>query len=347
MKPLKLENISVKFDQKRVINDVSLSLQSGKIGCFLGPSGCGKTTLLRVVAGFQRPDAGIVMLGGEVLSSSTRVVQPEHRNIGMVFQDFALFPHLTVAENIKFGLRGWSKRDAQRRVDDLLDLVGLSSLARSYSHQLSGGQQQRIALARALAPKPDLLLMDEPFSSMDTELREQLAREVRSILIEESMSAIIVTHDQFEAFAMADDICVLHEGRVQQQANGYSLYHEPANPFVANFIGDGVILDGQVLSHNEVKTELGFIYGEIAPNLPVGCPVQVLVRPDDVVHDDDAPDHALVVNKAFRGSEFLYTLQMPSGVRVLCLAPSHHNHAVGSKIGVRLEVDHLVVFPQH
>jgi iron(III) transport system ATP-binding protein len=262
----------------------------------------------------------------------------------MMFQALALFPHLTVTDNIAFGLRGWAMEDRRARVRDLLRLVGLEDLAKRYPHQISGGQQQRVALARALAPRPRLLLLDEPFSSLDVTLREGLAREVRAILLQEGTGGLLVSHDQFEAFAFADEIGVLHEGRLLQWDSAYNLYHRPVDRFVANFIGQGVLLAGRVGEGGSVDTELGRIHGAPPAGCAPGAPVEVLVRPDDVVHDDVSPLRAEVVDRAFRGAEFLYTLRLPSGAPLLCLAPSHHNHALGQRIGIRLDIDHLVVF---
>ncbi len=344
-KQLQVNDVSVSFDGNTILHNISLALGKGEIGCILGPSGCGKTTLLRVIAGFQEPTKGIVLLGDREISSPLKSLAPEKRNIGMVFQDFALFPNLTVEENICFGLRQWSKKEKQQRAEELLNLIGLSHLSKSYSHQLSGGQQQRVALARAMAPKPDILLLDEPFSSMDTELRELLAREVRDILKQESITAILVTHDQHEAFLMADEICVLNEGNVQQVDSGYNLYHQPANSFVADFIGQGVFLKGVAVEEGKIKTDLGLIEGDADHSYSEGSCVRVLIRPDDILHDDDSHEQAIILDKDFRGADFLYTLKTNSGVEVLCLAPSHHDHHIGENIGIRLDIDHLVAFP--
>ena len=344
--PCKLEirEIDLSYDGKPVVQNFSMQLAENRIGCLLGPSGCGKTTVLRTIAGFEQPDGGTILIDGRRVSDPKRHLPPEQRHIGMVFQDFSLFPNMSVADNIRFGLRGWPRKEQRQRVDELLDLVSLGDRARAYPHQLSGGQQQRVALARAMAPRPALLLLDEPFSSLDVELREQLAREVRTILHEENITAILVTHDQHEAFAMADEICVLHEGRIQQADTPYNLYHRPANRFVADFIGEGVLIPG-VVRENSVETELGSIQGVVPDHCRTGCKVDVLIRPDDIVHDDSAKESAMVVDRAFRGSEFLYTLRLASGQEILCLVPSHHDHAIGEAIGIRLEFDHLVIFP--
>jgi iron(III) transport system ATP-binding protein len=231
-------------------------------------------------------------------------------------------------------------------VQELLRLVGLPEYEHDYPHRLSGGQQQRVALARAIAPRPGLLLLDEPFSSLDVELREKLAREVREILRAEDMTAVLVTHDQHEAFAMADEIGVLDAGRLMQWDNGYNLYHRPANRFVAGFIGEGMLLPGEVLNDGEVASELGIIRGPVPAGCRPGCQVELLVRPDDIQHDDASGLQARVAAKAFRGAEFLYTLELASGTRLLCLAPSHHDHPLGGALGIRLEIDHLVMFPR-
>lgn len=344
---LEVEELVVAYDNRPVLNRVSFSLEPGQIGCMLGPSGCGKTTVLRALAGFEPLQQGQILIDGFQVSSSKYCLPPEKRNIGMVFQDFALFPHLNVADNIRFGLKNWRSRLQQARVQELLAIVGMPAYAQAYPHQLSGGEQQRISLARALAPRPGILLMDEPFSSMDFELREQLAREVRNILKQENCTAILVTHDQNEAFAMTDTICVMNDGSIQQQDSGYDLYHRPANRFVADFIGEGVIIPARVEAANTVKTAFGLIQGSERIQALCGSMVDVLIRPDDVIHDDASSETAIVIDKAFRGADFLYYLRMDSGIEVMCLAPSHHNHKINERIGIRLNVDHLVTFPRN
>jgi iron(III) transport system ATP-binding protein len=260
----------------------------------------------------------------------------------MVFQDYALFPHLPVADNIAFGLHATPREGRAARVRELAELVGLTASLEKYPHEISGGQQQRVALARALAPRPELLLLDEPFSNLDVELRERLSQEVREIIKASGATAVLVTHDQQEAFAMADEIGILHEGRIHQWASAYDLYHRPANRFVADFIGQGVFLPAKVLNSHQLEIELGVLNRSAAPH--EGKALEVLLRPDDVVHDDAAPTRAEVLHKAFRGAEILYTLRLGSGRKVLALVPSHHNHALGERIGIRLDVDHVVAF---
>jgi iron(III) transport system ATP-binding protein len=333
------------------VHGLSFALPRGEIGCLLGPSGCGKTTVLRAIAGFESLQGGSISLGGRILSEPGQTAPPETRHVGVVFQDYALFPHLPVWDNIEFGLRKLSSAERKARIDRLLSLVGLASHARQYPHELSGGQQQRVALARALAPQPDLLLLDEPFSNLDVDLRERLALEVRDILKELGTTAVLVTHDQHEAFAIADHIGVMHNGEIVQWDNAYNLYHRPGNRFVADFIGQGVFAPGTVdMSNQKVNIELGSL--PLWQGVDV-CftdqkdvhQVEVLLRADDVIHDDGSPLQAEVVRKAFRGAEFLYTLRLPSGQRLLALVPSHHDHAIGEKIGIRLGADHVVTFP--
>ena len=331
------------------VRGVSFTLPRGAIGCLLGPSGCGKTTVLRCIAGFETPAAGRILLNGIVVSSASQSLAPEQRRIGMVFQEHALFPHLSAAKNIAFGLA--QKDLAEKRVRELAELTGIPELLDKYPHELSGGQQQRVALARALAPRPELLLLDEPFSNLDAGQRERLALELRDIIKTSGATAILVTHDQHEAFAMADEIGVLRDGRIEQWDTAYNLYHRPANRFVADFVGQGVFLPAKVLNPRQIEIELGVLDGDIPHACRVGCAVcgkgcraDVLLRPDDVIHDDAAPTQAEVVHKAFRGAEILYTLKLESGRKVLALVPSHHNHALGERIGIRLDVDHVVAF---
>ena len=341
---LEIKNLAILFDGKTIISDISLRLEQGRIGCLLGPSGCGKTTLLRTIAGFEQPRRGEVRVNGRCFSSPSSLVPVEQRGVGMVFQDFALFPHLAVRDNIAFGVQEQSGEARRARVDEVVRMLEIADFQHQYPHQLSGGQQQRVAIARALAPRPDMLLLDEPFSNMDIELREQIARELRMILKQDGMTTVLVTHNQLEAFAMADEIGVIRDGALLQWDTAFNLYHRPAGPDVANFIGEGVFLDGTVLSTTEVATELGVLSGSVPHGMAPQAQVSVLVRPDDIIHDDNSGQTAMVQDRVFRGAEYLYTLALPSGARILSLVPSHHDHAIGEEIGIRPEIDHLMVF---
>lgn len=351
MAHLELSKIRQRYGSHVVVDGVSFNVEAGSIACLLGPSGCGKTTLLRCIAGFEAVEAGEIRLEGVTVSRAGYSQPPETRRIGMVFQDYALFPHLTIAKNIAFGLGAQPEAERLTRVGKLLETVGLDGQGDKYPHELSGGQQQRVALARALAPRPELILLDEPFSNLDVDLRERLSVEVREILKREGMTAILVTHDQNEAFAMADEIGVMEGGTIQQWDTPYNLYHQPANRFVADFVGQGVFLPGVVVSAHSVEVELGELHSGLPLECSQGCAscgrdcgVEVLLRPDDVVHDDRSPMQAEVTHKAFRGADILYTLRLASGAQVLSLVPSHHNHALGERIGIRLDVDHVVAF---
>lgn len=339
---LELNNLACGYAGHKVVQELSIHLRAGDIGCLLGPSGCGKTTTLRSIAGFEPVGAGEIRLDGQVLSSPTHNVPPEQRRIGMVFQDYALFPHLTVAQNIGFGINKHPER--QRIVGELLELVKLGKLGHRYPHELSGGQQQRVALARALAPEPRLLLLDEPFSNLDGELRRRLSGEVRDILKARGTSAMLVTHDQSEAFAVCDQVGVLREGRLQQWDTPYNLYHEPATPFVASFIGQGYFIRGQLLTPDTVQTELGVIRGNRAYQLPTGSAVDVLLRPDDIVGQEGSSLTATITGKLFLGASTLYRLQLPTGSVLEAIFPSHDDHPLGEVLGIRVSADHLVVF---
>ena len=341
---LELQQVQLSFGDKTILQQLSFTLQQGEIACLLGHSGCGKTTALRAIAGFEAVNGGQIILNGHILSSAGTHTPAHLRGIGMVFQDYALFPHLNVADNIAFGLGKHNPAQRQARVAELLDLIDLAAHADQYPHQLSGGQQQRVALARALAPRPQLILLDEPFSNLDADMRTSLSKQVRRILKEEGVSALLVTHDQQEAFAMCDQIGVMHQGCLQQWADPYTLYHTPANRYVAGFIGQSVLLPGQVSGPQCVRLEIG----EFCGTVPFACQnctdVDVLLRPDDVIHDDHSPFTARVLDKDFKGEYFIYTLALDSGDVVYAQVHSHHNHPIGSRIGVHIQLDHLIAF---
>ncbi len=340
------KSVSIEFDNKKILEDVSFKLAESQIASILGPSGCGKTTLLRCVAGFEHPQSGDIWVNGIRATNPQYLLAVEKRDVGMMFQDYALFPHLSVAENIVFGLRDRRSLDAKSRLDELLSLFELETQAHKHPHQLSGGQQQRVAIARALAPRPRVLLLDEPFASLDVELREQLAIELRQILKKDSISTIMVSHNQLEAFAMADVIGVMDEGKLLQWDSAFNLYHKPENEKVADLIGEGVFIPGKVISATNVNTEIGVIESHIPHHFKINDEVDILIRPDDILHDDDSPMKAYVIDKAFRGANFLYTLRSAGGAKLLSLVPSHHDHEYNEAIGIRLEIDHLVVFPR-
>ncbi|MGO2339224.1 MAG: ABC transporter ATP-binding protein [Psychrobacter sp.] len=356
-----VQDLIVGYDDTIIVNGLSLALQQGEIGCFLGYSGCGKTTALRAIAGLEESRGGSIQLNSQCLTDKTPrtsfAVVPAKRGMGMVFQDYALFGHLSVAKNIAFGLNKWSATDKKARVAEMLGLVELTEHADKRPSELSGGQQQRVALARALAPNPKLLLLDEPFSNLDVVLRESLAMNVRDILKRTNTTAILVTHDQNEAFALADKVGVMHEGKLVQWATPSELYHEPVSPFVAEFVGEGAMIDG-IIKEGHVETALGDIYRRMEVydesgqpqhceyDYPNGTLIKVLVRPDDIIHDDDSTQTALIIGRVFRGANYLYRLQLDDGQTVLSLVPSHHNHEIGTRIGILPMLEHVVVFDE-
>jgi iron(III) transport system ATP-binding protein len=347
---LSLNAVGVRLGRFQALEGLSLELEPGQIGCLLGASGSGKTTTLRAIAGFERLSEGEIRLGEQRVASPEEHLEPRLRGVGMVFQDHGLFSHLSVADNVGFGLRhGPKPLDAaarQRRVSEMLEWVGMADQARKKPHELSGGQAQRVALARALAPSPRLVLFDEPFSSLDAGLRERLAQDVRSILKASQTTALFVTHDQNEAFALADQVGVMAQGRLLQWASAYELYHRPRGLEVARFVGEGVLLPAHVDAQGQL--DLGEDFGPQRPTvcepLPHTGACQVLIRPDDVTHVDASPVQAEVISKSFRGAQFLYHLRLRSGREVSALVPSHHNHAVGEWIGIELSLDHVIAF---
>jgi len=342
---LLIEQLVVSYGDTAVVKSVSFSLKRGEIGSLLGPSGCGKTTLLRAIAGFETPHSGTVVINEKQVNQPNHTIPPERREIGMVFQEHALFPHLTVADNIGFGLSRWPRSERKQRIKELLKMIGLKGYGKSHPHQLSGGQQQRVALGRALAPRPKLLLLDEPFSSLDVELRTSLAKDLRDILKQEQTTALLVTHDQNEAFAMADQIGVINKGKIEQWDSAYNLYHAPKTRFVADFVGEGVLLPGELDPQRRVHTEIGS--ASIAASSSITSEqVETLIRPDDILlaEDSESSFSAEIIDKAFRGAEYLYTLKLPSGHKLLALCASHKNYAIGDTVSVVLDDVILPIF---
>ncbi len=337
---LELRDVTVNYGALVAADDISLVLEAGEIGCLLGPSGCGKTTLLRAIAGFEPLAAGEIRLHGRRISEPGHSLPPEQRRVGMVFQDFALFPHLSVRRNVAFGLGAMPAPQRRRRVLEMLELVGLAALADRYPHELSGGQQQRVALARALAPEPEILLLDEPFSSLDSQLREQRACEVRELRKRNGVTAGLVTHDQQEAFAMADRIALLQAGRLAQLGSPQDLYRRPADEFVARFLGQG-----SVVTIGPESRLLGCGLGlENALALADRAAIRVLVRPECVQHCVDGPLRLELVSRTFHGARYHCELALEDGQRLRCFMPAGLDCAVGDPVPVRIDPNGLVVF---
>lgn len=331
-------------DGHPAVNEVSFGLATGEIGSIVGPSGCGKSTLLRGIAGFEQLHGGAISMNGETISTTNHTLAPEKRNIGMVFQDYALFPHLNVSANIAFGLRDWKPSDREERVRRLLNVMGLNDFGNRDPYSLSGGEQQRIALARAIAPRPKLLLMDEPFSSLDVEICHTLLPEVKLILMQENISSIMVTHDHDIAFAIADKIGVMEQGHVHQWDVPFNVYHNPVNRFTARFIGDGEFINAKVVNDRMLQTVFGLHTFQNQHQLQKDEEVEILLRPDDILHDDSSQLTGKVVRKSFRGSHYVYSVILGNGQQYYCLADSHHNHRLGEQIGLKLNIEHIVLF---
>ena len=338
---LRLENVSLSYGRWPILDRVSLSLEKGQIGCLLGNSGCGKTSLLRAIAGLDPISAGEIYIGDQLVSDVRHSQAPERRGVGMEFQDGALFPHLNVIDNIHFGLTA----SAPDWIDQLVELTELTGILHRYPHELSGGQQQRVALARTLAPLPPVLLLDEPFANLDSALRGRLVERLRTVLTEKGVTTLIASHDQQEAFSITDYLGVMWKGHVLQWESPLTVYHQPADEYIARFVGEGCFLPGVVVDDTKVKMSLGVIGTDKPHGFAKDAQVKVLIRPDDIIHDDDSPMQARVVSKTYRGAEFMYTLSMVPEEQIQCLVPSHHNHAIDEMIGIRVEMDHLVVFP--
>jgi iron(III) transport system ATP-binding protein len=324
------------------VSDITFSVEQGEVLALLGPSGSGKTTVLRLIAGFESPDRGQVFLRAMEVSRPGHNLPPEKRGVGMVFQDYGLFPHLSIAQNVAFGLYHVSPSEKKRRVHEILQLVGLIGFEDRYPHELSGGQQQRVALARALAPSPIVILLDEPFSNLDPDMRSRMRSEVHQILKQVGATAVLVTHDHEEAFAMADKIGVLNGGRIEQFDTPEMIYHTPSTPFVADFVGQADFLPGVVGPDGLIHSEIGHF-----PNpkkYPGGKSVAIMIRPDDIRLVPDPGGIARVTSRQFRGSENLYTLALPSGQTIHASEHSVSVYDPGTWVQLKLTATHTVLF---
>ena len=326
--------------QRPAVWDLSLAVNLGETLALLGPSGCGKTTTLRLIAGFETPDSGDIRIRGQIMSSATTLVPPEKRGLGIIFQQFALFPHMTVLENVAYGLHKLKKKDRLELAREELERVAMGRFTDRYPHQLSGGQEQRVALARALAPKPLVLLMDEPFGSLDAGLRAEMCREVKSILVQREATTIIVSHNQEEAFSLADRVIILNDGRFEQLNTPDNIYHRPANRFVAQFVGIADFLPAR-LENGIVYTEVGnFPFEGTSPE----GPLELLVRPDDIEFAVDDAGQGRIIDREFKGADNLYTVRLASGRSVRSVRQSTDVHEIGRRVRVSAEVSHIVLF---
>ncbi len=337
---LRLEGVRRRFGDVAALDDVSLTVQSGEVMAILGPSGCGKTTLLNLVAGHLRPEAGRVTIGDRVVADDGCWIAPQDRRVAMVFQDYALFPHLTVVENVVFALPKGQRRGGEERARELLALLDVEELAERRPTELSGGQQQRVALARALAQDPELILLDEPFSSLDQGTRDDVRNELIGRLRQTGLTCIFVTHDQEEALSVSDRVAVMHEGRILQVDQPEALYRKPFCSEVANFLGRANVLDG--VAHGEsVDTPLGSyaLLGQAAG------PVRVYVRPELVGVRGDETGDVVVEGRDFRGHDVLYTLRLPDGSVAIAHRPSVDMVEVGQRVRIDPQPGHAALVP--
>jgi iron(III) transport system ATP-binding protein len=340
-----LKNIRKVFNGKvEAVSGISLDVKQGEFFSLLGPSGCGKSTILRIIAGLETPDTGEVLIDANAVAGS-RWIPPEKRGVGLVFQDYALFPHMTVCDNIAFGLKRCGRKESKRRVEEMLDIVGLSAMSKRYPHELSGGQQQRVALARALAPLPKVILLDEPFSNLDADLREELRTETKRILKEKGITTILVTHDQEEAFSLSDRIGILNNGRLEQVGTPAEIYHKPVSRFVAGFVGKADFIGGRI-EGDSVISDIGiFKCGD--NTIPYDAvDVDLMIRPDDVDVIADHSGDATVVDAQFLGAEIIYKLMLHNGESIHSIKPSTNIIGIGSRVRISIDPAHIIVFPK-
>ena len=338
---LSIKDLICRYDDQTILESLSLKVEQGEIVCLLGASGCGKTTLLKAIAGLIPLSGGTLSLSGTLLDDGESWVPPEQRNIGMIFQDYALFPHLSVANNVAFGLKGYSAEEVKQRVKEMLAMVHLSEYGERFPHQLSGGQQQRVAIARSLAYKPDLLLLDEPFSNIDTQVRHELILQIRKIFKQQGITAIFVTHSREEAFAFADKMAVMNQGVIEQFGSASELYHQPSSKFVADFLGGGSYLRAVKLNQTEYETSLGRIKVLASDHIIVGDACQLLLRPQHIQLKKSTEGIAKVIEQQFMGDHCRYAIEV-DGVKIL--ATSAQQLSVNDTVLIGLESEGAMVF---
>ncbi len=340
---LQIEKISLSINKNLILDKLDLNVYEHEIVSIIGPSASGKSSLLRIIAGFENINAGRVKLNGIIVDDRSKIVDPQKRKVGIIFQDLALFPHLNCKDNILFGVSKSSSIQKLERLSRLSDLLDISEILESFPHEISGGQQQRVAIARALAPKPEILLLDEPFSALDEELKGTLVSDVKKLLKEEQITTILITHNIKEAFELSDKIAFLDNKKIIQFDTPYNLYHKPKTKEIAHFCGIGSFINGFIVDKNHVSTNLGDLFGDTS-SFSLGSKVTVMIRPDDIIHDDGSTQSAKVIEKSFHGSDFLYKLELNEGETIFCHTPSHHNHSINEVIGIKPKIDHLIIF---
>jgi iron(III) transport system ATP-binding protein len=347
---LEINNATFVASKKNKVLDFNLTIKNeGEIICLLGPSGIGKTTILRSIAGLQKIPKGQISLKGNMLSSEEEHIEPEKRNVALSFQDNSLFPHYTILDNINFGAKRNKDAKYNFTINELIKVLHLEGLGEKYPHQISAGEAQRVSLARSLMSKPDLLLLDEPFSNVDESLKIELQQNIKKILKEKKITTIIVTHDSYEAFYMADYCGILLSQTMKQFDTPYNIYHYPNSIEVVNFLNRGILVDAKVLNDNSVEHKcLGVIKGNFVKKYKKGTSVKLLVQPDDLEHDDKSNLQLEIIDRKFRGTNFIYTLKTENEDLIPVFVHSHHihQHEVEEKFGVKtpIYIDHLVCF---
>lgn len=353
---LEIKDLSYSIQNELILNDISFNIKNqGDIVCVLGPSGIGKTTILRSIAGLRKINKGTVILNDKILTDKNNFVEPEDRNIALSFQENALFPHYTVEENIKFGIKRslfCSKNKngpLKYSMDELLDLFFITELKKKYPHEISAGQSQRVCLVRSIIHNPDLLLLDEPFSNLDQNLKEKVQENLKQIIKICKITTIVVTHDKYEAFYLGDYCGILLNKKIVQFDSPYNIHHIPNSQEIVEFFNRGVLVPATVQSHDTLFNEdLGEIKGKLIKNFQSGEKVNLLIQPEDLEHDDSSKLKFQVIDKKFRGTSFIYILKTPSDLQIPVFVHSHHEHlhAEDEKFGLKtpIYIDHLVCF---
>ena len=339
---LNLNDVRVTLDSKIILDNVNLNVNSGEVVSLMGASASGKTSLIRAIAGFYNISSGTIRINNKIIDDSNKRTDVSKRNIGVIFQDLALFPHLTVRENITFGLINSDSSDRKKRSEQLENLLSIDDIKDEYPSQISGGQQQRVAIARAIAPKPEILLLDEPFSALDFELKDSLMGDILEIIKSENITSILITHNAQEAFKMSDKIAFISRKTVTQFSTPYEIYHRPLSKEISNFFGISSYIKTKVLDSEQISSVLGTFTGDFR-KYKKGDELDLLIRPDNITYDDTSPFTAKVINKTFRGSDFLYELELDDEQKIFCYEPAEHNHEINEKIKIKLNLAHLTV----